>query len=49
MSIPDWYRLLNGQVFFWVKAESMRAMINAYPENYHCILTVDPNNWLPVT
>ena len=41
MSLPDWYRLLNGQVFFWVKPQSMRAMVNAYPENHHCVLTVD--------
>jgi hypothetical protein len=41
VSLPDWYRLLNCQVFFWVKSESMRAMVNAYPENRHCVLTVD--------
>jgi hypothetical protein len=35
MSLIDWYKLLNGQVFFWVKPESMRAMVKAYPENYH--------------
>lgn len=46
MSLSDWYRLLNGQVFFWVKPQSMRAMVNAYPTNYHCVLTVNTNELL---
>jgi hypothetical protein len=46
MSLRDWYRLLNGQVFFWVKPEKMRAMVNAYPETYHSVLTVDTKQLL---
>jgi hypothetical protein len=46
ISLIDWYKLLNGQVFFWVKPERMRAMVKAYPAEYHSVLMVDTKKLL---
>jgi hypothetical protein len=43
ISEPDWYRTLNGRVFFWLSARRLEKLRNAppYREREHDILTVD--------
>ncbi len=39
----DWYRLLNGMVFFWATRERLERLLSgrAYRERRHTIITVD--------
>lgn len=39
----EWYRLINGKVFFWADQLSLQWMLNAraYQDRSHCVLTVD--------
>lgn len=43
MSEPDWYRTLNGRVFFWLSERRLEKLRNAPPYRHreHDILTVD--------
>ena len=43
MSEPDWYRTLNGRVFFWLSQRRLKKLRNAgaYAEREHDILTID--------
>ncbi len=44
----DWYRLLNGRVFFWVSAARLRKLLGAraYRGKAHCVLTLDTGSLL---
>lgn len=39
----DWYRTLNGRVFFWVREERLQRFLNARPYRHqaHLVLEVD--------
>lgn len=39
----EWYRLLNGKVFFWLTHERLMRLARAKPyrNHRHCILTID--------
>ena len=41
--VADWYRLLNGKVFFWPPGERLRKMLNgkSYRDLEHDVLTLD--------
>lgn len=43
MSEPEWYRTLNGRVFFWLSTERLTRLRNAppYRDRKHDILTLD--------
>jgi hypothetical protein len=43
MSEPDWYRTLNGRVFFWLSEHRLEKLRNAppYRQREHDILTID--------
>lgn len=43
MTPADWYRLLNGKVFFWTTPERLFKLVCAgpYRQHKHCILTLD--------
>lgn len=43
MSLADWYRTLNGRVFFWLTTERLDKLrsAGAYAEREHDILTLD--------
>ena len=43
MSLADWYRTLNGRVFFWLTTERLDKLrsAGAYGEREHDILTLD--------
>jgi hypothetical protein len=43
MSAQQWYKLLNGQVFFWVTAERVETLLNAraYRDHAHTVITVE--------
>lgn len=45
---PEWYRLLNSQVFFWVTRDRLLTLLSAraYRDRRHCILTVDTKQLL---
>ncbi|HWF50283.1 MAG TPA: hypothetical protein VG294_06520 [Solirubrobacteraceae bacterium] len=45
MSEPDWYRTLNGRVFFWLSERRLEKLRNApaYQQREHDILTIDTN------
>lgn len=38
---PDWYRLLNGRVFFWLTQKRLVGLMKAYRERPHLVLEVD--------
>lgn len=44
----DWYRILNGKVFFWLTEERLNRLLGAaaYREHEHCVLTVDTRTLL---
>jgi hypothetical protein len=43
MTPQEWYKLLNGQVFFWVTPQRVRTLLNAraYRDRKHTVITVD--------
>jgi hypothetical protein len=43
MSVPQWVRLLNGHVFFWLHPDRLMRLLNArsYRERPHVVLTLD--------
>jgi hypothetical protein len=43
ISEPDWYRTLNGRVFFWLSERHLEKLRNAppYKQRHHDILTID--------
>jgi hypothetical protein len=42
-TLEDWYRLLNGRVFFWLTEERLNTLLSAreYKEKPQLVLTVD--------
>lgn len=44
----DWYRLLNGKVFFWTTQEKLLGLLNAraYRDKKHIVLTVNSSTLL---
>jgi hypothetical protein len=42
-TLEEWYRLLNGRVFFWLTKERLNTLLSAkeYREKPHAVLTVD--------
>ena len=44
----DWYRILNGMVFFWATKDRLEALLSgrAYRERPHTILTIDSQKFL---
>lgn len=43
MTLPEWYRTLNGRVFFWLTIDRLDRLrkAGAYAEREHDILTID--------
>lgn len=43
MTPAQWYRLLNGKVFFWLTAERVTRLLSAraYRDREHTVLTID--------
>ena len=43
MTPIEWYRLLNGKVFFWLTAERVSRLLSAraYRDREHTVLTID--------
>ncbi len=43
METKDFYKLLNGKTFFWVRKERLESLLKAraYRNREHCVLTVD--------
>ncbi len=43
VSVPDWYRLLNGKVFFWLTRDRLFKLLNArsYRSAEHDVLEID--------
>lgn len=43
MTPTEWYRLLNGKVFFWLTAERVTRLLSAraYRDREHIVLTID--------
>ncbi|MDX9858555.1 MAG: hypothetical protein RBT76_12250 [candidate division Zixibacteria bacterium] len=43
MSPQEWYRLLNGMVFFWPSADRLQRLLSgrAYKKRAHCVIVVD--------
>lgn len=43
MTPPQWYEMLNGQVFFWVTADRVSTLLNAraYRNRKHTVIIVD--------
>jgi hypothetical protein len=48
MTTTQWYRLLNGMVFFWVREERLRTLLSAraYRDRPHTVLTLDTRRLL---
>lgn len=48
MNPDEWYELLNGMVFFWVREERVMQLSRAklYRDRTHCVLTVDTQELL---
>jgi hypothetical protein len=42
-TLEEWYRLLNGRVFFWLTKERLNTLLSAkeYREKPHTVLTLD--------
>lgn len=38
---PDWYRILNGRVFFWPSRRRLDRLLAAYRGRAHTVLTLD--------
>ncbi len=43
---PDWYRLLNGKVFFWLTEARLLTLMKAYADSEHLVLEVDTRELL---
>jgi len=43
MTPSEWYRLLNGKVFFWLTEERLAKLLSAgaYRSSEHCVLTIN--------
>ena len=43
VTLEQWYRFLNGKVFFWLTEENVRKMLKAppYAKSCHDVITVD--------
>ncbi len=43
IAVTDWYRLLNGKVFFWLNEFRLTRMLHARPyrQSSHCVLIID--------
>lgn len=37
----EWYRLLNGKVFFWLTEQRLETLMRAYEDTPHLVLEVD--------
>lgn len=37
----DWYRILNGKVFFWLTEARLETLMGAYSDHEHLVLEVD--------
>jgi hypothetical protein len=48
MTPTEWYRLLNGKVFFWLTAERVTGLLSAraYRNREHTVLTIDTERLL---
>lgn len=46
LTTTQWYRMLNGKVFFWLTEERLLTLMKAYSESEHLILEVDTNELL---
>jgi hypothetical protein len=48
MTGEEWYRLLNGLVFFWVTEERLNKMLHAaaYRDRKHTVITIDTQKLL---
>lgn len=42
----DWYRILNGKVFFWLTEPRLITLMKAYADSEHLVLEVDTNELL---
>ena len=42
----DWYRLLNGKVFFWLTEERLITLMRAYADREHLVLEIDTSELL---
>jgi hypothetical protein len=42
----DWYRLLNGKVFFWLTQERLITLMKAYADREHLVLEIDTSELL---
>jgi hypothetical protein len=48
MSVQEWYRVLNSQVYFWTSWERLMRLFNAraYRGKTQCIMTIDTESFL---
>jgi hypothetical protein len=46
LSPRDWYRLLNGKVFFWLTEARLKTLMSAYSDQSHLVLEVDTKELL---
>ncbi|UUF01494.1 hypothetical protein NDY25_16315 [Xanthomonas hortorum pv. pelargonii] len=44
----QWYRLINGKVFFWAERERLLRLLNSYGEFEHDVLTIDTASLWPL-
>jgi hypothetical protein len=42
----DWYRILNGKVFFWLTEARLLTLMKAYADSEHLVLEVDTRELL---
>jgi hypothetical protein len=42
----DWYRFLNGKVFFWLTEERLIKLMGAYADREHLVLEIDTSELL---
>lgn len=48
ITTEQWYRLINGKVFFWVSAERLGRLLRSYRVHQHDVLRVDTASLLSV-
>lgn len=48
MTVPQWYKLLNSQVYLWTSEERLMRLFNAraYRGKTNCIITIDTKSFL---